>query len=176
MRKAMIASDILVSIALAFLFAGCAAMPLPAPKAEGDCLVIIKTRVENPGRIQVVRNYSFGLSTGGAEKLMPTSPSSYMAFVIDRGSAYISNRHTNITAEGWTGGAQDTPMWFPLPYKAGYAVIADAEFVHRIEVVGDKGAFVSHFDIRKGLSAEARAALLEELKAREGVDAWKLDE
>ena len=178
MRKAMLAFGVLGSLTLALALAGCAAMPLPAPESEGDCLVVIRTRVENPGRVEVLRNYWFGLSTGGAEKLMPSSPSSYMAFVIDRGSTYISNFHTNVTAQGWNGSASETPIWIPLPYKPGYAMIADVEFVLSIKPKpeADDGRYYYYFDRNGKLSPGDKAALREELKKRKGIEAWRLEE
>jgi hypothetical protein len=71
MRKATI---IVLGAVAAVIFAGCAAMPLPAPEDEGDCLMVIRTRIENSDQCPVVRNYSFQLASGGAEKMIPTSP------------------------------------------------------------------------------------------------------
>jgi len=171
MRRALIIALAASAIALA----GCASVPLPAPKGENDCLVVIRTRVENPKHLQVVRNNSFQLSSGGHEKLMPTSPSSYMAFVIDQPDVRIATRHTNVVAEGWTGAAQEIPMNFPLPYRAGYVVIVSQEFVNSIEPWGSNGGSSTQFSTPP-LGEDGKAKLIEEVKAREGIGAWRLEE
>jgi hypothetical protein len=172
MRKATI---IVLGAVAAILLAGCAAMPLPAPKGENDCLVVIRTRVENPKLLNVVRNYSFLLSTGGAEKLMPTSPSSSIAFIIGEPNVSFVSNHSNVVASGWTGASVESPMNLRLPYRPGYVVILPLEFIHSLEAWGDSGGSTSHFYTRK-ISDDEKSKLIDELKARDGIEAWKFEE
>ncbi len=159
--------------ALVLALTACAAMPLPVPESEGDCLVVIRTKVENPDQSPVKYNFSFKLASGGREKVMPTSPKSYMAFVVSGPDKFVS-RHSNVTADGWTGAAQEEAFNVDLPYKAGYVVIAPAMFVNRIEKSGENG-FASTFEV-KTIGSDDKAELIDGLKAREGIGAWSFEE
>lgn len=171
MRRSLIIALAASTIALA----GCASVPLPAPKGEGDCLVVIRTKVQNPDHAAALRNYSFQLASGGREKPMPSSPESYMAFIVSGPDKFVS-RHTNITAEGWTGAAQEDKFNLSLPYKAGYVVIASSMFVYRTWKMTDReGWYNNSFDV-KMIGSEDKAKLIEELKTREGFGAWKFEE
>jgi hypothetical protein len=98
-----------------------------------------------------------------------------MAFIVSGPDKFVS-RHTNITAEGWTGAAQEDKFSVALPYKAGYVVIAPSMFVYRTWKMKDReGWYSNSFDV-KMIDSEDKAKLIEELKAREGFGAWKFEE
>jgi|WetSurMetagenome_2_1015567.scaffolds.fasta_scaffold500983_1 hypothetical protein len=154
-------------------FTGCATtIAIPSPAGEDDCLVLVKTEVVNHTVAPIERSYTLKLSTGGRDVFIPTTKSSFAAFVVKEPAAKIKT--LTIGAFSWgnlVGEAHTYDMNYVLPYRPGYAVVADFAFTQTVEEAPG-GGYISYFQPRLVGESE-KASILEAFAAREGSGAWK---
>jgi hypothetical protein len=164
---------ILVSLFVLLSLSGCATkIAIPSPAGEDDCLVLIKTEVINHTVAPIERSYTLKLSSGGRDVFIPTTKSSFAAFVVREPATRIKT--LTIGAFSWgnlVGEAHTYDMNYILPYRPGYAVVADIAFLQTVEEMPG-GGYMSYFDTRKVEDSE-KASILETFAAREGSSAWQ---
>ena len=71
-------------IAIIALFASCAttSIAFPPKKTSDDCLVLIRTTIDNKNGVPTARHYYFKLSLGYATMTAPNDTDGFMAVVI----------------------------------------------------------------------------------------------
>jgi hypothetical protein len=174
-------SENMMRHALAFLvtlfallsLSGCATkIAIPSPAGEDDCLVLIKTEVVNHTVAPIERSYTLKLSTGGRDVFIPTTKSSFASFIVKEPATAIKT--LTIGAFSWgnlVGDAHTYDMNYILPYRPGYAVVADIAFTQTVEEMPG-GGYMSYFQTRKVEDSE-KASILEAFAEREGSGAWQ---
>jgi hypothetical protein len=162
----------LVGLLVVMSLPGCATkIAIPSPAGEGDCLVLIKTEVVNHTVAPIERSYTLKLSTGGRDVFIPTTKSTFTAFVIREPATRIKT--LTVGAFSWgnlVGEAHSYDMNYVLPYRPGYVVVADIAFLQTVEEVPN--GYTSNFETR-GVGESEKIWILQEFDAREGSGAWK---
>jgi hypothetical protein len=168
MKRKPYAIPLLATMAGILLLAGCASFPKPSD--PNDCLVIIRTRLDKPTTVPAARVYTLELSSGGMTRDLPNA-TSYKAILIKEPATRVTKIYTRVTTTGYQGGTVSYPLDLALPYRPGYAVIADFVFTQKIVDLG-KGSSQSSFSFIKLGDAE-RATLTKTLEKDGVFEVWQ---
>jgi len=159
-------------VALAILASSCATTGIPGRLTSDDCLVLIRTTLENKGGAPLARDY-YMLFSGMEKGIKVSNKADDFVFLVvrepgtklERLSSSI-DRNTAVTGDSF-----DIPVDIDLPYKPGKVVAADFTFAQLLETTGSN-SYRSSFDFIE-TTADRKAELIERFRKVEGSEAWK---
>lgn len=119
--------------ALALFLVGCSSVPKANP--DTDCLVVIKTEIQNPDKASDARRYSL-LFGGGYPAVLLFNVKSYALAVTHEEGVTSENLSSYVTGQ-YEGPTVKRPFQIELPYEAGRIRVADDVLVDVIELKGN---------------------------------------
>jgi hypothetical protein len=138
-----------------------------------DCLVVIRTTVDNRGNAPTARQYTFKLSGDYPNIKASNGVDGYMFVRIHEAGVSIIGLSSSISASNVSGASFDIPLDRPLPYKPGEVVVTDFSFAQTLIRNGDK-QYTSGFDFPE-TAEDHKADVLDKIKALDGAKSWFTD-
>jgi len=169
MRRTLALSSALV-VALLVL-AGCSSVPKPS--SADDCLVLIRTEFNNSTTYPVMRKYRIGLSTGGQTIQVPTIKSSYITIVLKEPGVVINSITSDVNDASAYGDSSKGKAKIELPYKPGFAVVADFCIVQQMKYGDTPNSFTSGLNLRK-IEQFEKDELLQSLRDGNKLEGWSM--
>jgi hypothetical protein len=158
----------IVIVLFAVLLAGCATI-LPVRGSEDECLVIIRTVIDNPEKVVEARSVLFLFSNGAPAVRIPKH-ASYVALVVNEPGVQISAVRSAVDSNmGYVGAPSDYPVDVPLPYVPGGIAITPWTFTQKF--FKKDGTQYSGWDFAP-LTPADRDEIEALLKERENYDSW----
>jgi len=114
------------------LLAGCMTYGVPEKQSDEDCLVIVKTKVENRTEYDVARNYYFFVTGQDEGYDVSEAPVGYLYIKVMNDSTRIEYIDTSVQEKGFKGESNRMEFNLTLPYEPGQVLIADFVFVQTI--------------------------------------------
>jgi len=162
MRRAIVIPAILA----ACIAVACASGGVPPRETSDDCLVLIRTMVENPSALNNARRYYVTLNDGQKRIKLPDQSKGILAIKIREPGIRIVAISSDVDQSQATGNSFDSDVDLPLPYKPGEIAVADFLFVHKLMKSKIENMVLSDFDFREA-NPDAQAILLQEFLENE---------
>lgn len=134
----MTKTKFLAPVLAAALLASCASIslnPVPTKLSSDDCLVLIRTAVENKtslGNMASIKHYGFRFSDGQAAKEVSNSPVDFIPVIVKNDKTKIIELYAYIDRSMATGDDTKNALNVQLPYQAGAVIVADFSFVQTL--------------------------------------------
>lgn len=160
-------------ISLAILASSCATTTgIPGRLTSDDCLVLIRTTLENKGGAPLARDY-YMLFKGIEKKVRVSKKADDFVFLVVREPGIkLEGLSSKIDSNARVkGDSFEIPVDLELPYKPGKVVAADFTFAQLLETTGSN-SYRSSFDFIE-ITADRKAELIVRFRKAEGSDAWK---
>jgi len=149
---------------------GCAGIPAPEKLTSDDCLVLIKTRIENPDHATVARTFSFLINGVNNPVVVSQKKDSFVAIKIRKDKTNILAIISDVTKEGFEGDITNTELNITLPYESEKVIVADIVFVQKYKHVSSKQTTVAYEFER--ITEKEREILLSECKDSNKFLSW----
>lgn len=168
MRYVSLKSCILSALALIALL-GCVSLPVKTDQDE--CLVVIRTAIENQVNAPLGRKYELHFTSNYAPAMVPTLNEGYVAIVVKEPGVSIDYINTFVPSNtGMTGDKAVLKQGMDLPYAPGKLVIADRSFVQTVREDGQYRYIISAGF--QDTTEKEKAALLKKLQKDKNYSAW----
>jgi len=122
----------MMAIVLLTVLSGCLSMVVPEKLTADDCLVIIKTQVDNPDEMPVARNYYFKITGYEGSMGVTESESGNLYIVVRNNNTKIEAVSTSVMDKDFRGDDNVTELDIPLPYAPGKVIVFDLVFVQKL--------------------------------------------
>lgn len=127
-----------IFVLIIFLISSCATTISRDKLTSDDCLVLVKTKIENPDKLKVARTYRFNITDFQAVISVPKKEESIVYIKIRNDSTYIEAISSNVTDKEYTGTRSKDESEFLLPYAPGEVVVADFIFIQTIKKISSR--------------------------------------
>lgn len=172
MKKAI---RLLFAVALVATIASCSTTKgFPQRMSSDDCLVVIRTTIQNDDDMPVARRYFFQLSGDYPIMRVTGNSDGFVVARIRESGVSITGISSDISIwKNVTGDSFSAPLSRALPYKPGEVVVADFSFVQVLTKTGYK-TFSNNWQFAE-MSKEEKDALVERLRALKRAESWFVD-
>jgi hypothetical protein len=154
-----------LSIAAIFLaslvaLGGCASGPsIPVKKTGDDCLVLIRTTVDNRDNAPMARKYRFIFNKDYPKVQAPNDREGLVAVAIREPGVLLAKIESFIESNtGIVGASFQYDIGIPLPYKPGEVIVLDYKFAQILKSEGGL-RFSSYFDFPRNNDEDREAAM-----------------
>jgi hypothetical protein len=162
MKARIVLAAVLLGLAL---FMGC--QSVPTPKSADDCLVVIKTEMNNPKNVEMLRKYQYNLSGGYKWRIADRN---FTLIQIKEPGIQVDTISSYINESNAVGNTSKDEVKLPLPYMPGRLVIADFVMILIYKQIDDTH-FQSGYKLRN-ITTKEKEDMLASFKSNKGYAKW----
>ncbi len=166
---------LIIIVLISFAAASCITSSVPVRITSDDCLVLIKTEIENPENLTLARTFKLSVSGFDAPFKVRNTADAFIAVKIRTDDVKIISVSSDVTSEGFRGDSTDVELNIPLPYEPGEVVAADFKFVQFYFTSSGRQSSEKSITVSTDFkipSAEEKAELVKDVKSMEEYISW----